>query len=87
MAIRNELGRYRGDLFAQVNEFMGHHAECSREEGEAATYRVGCTSGPSDCSVTVSCMCGASRSLTARPSEVRDLVAITQQYDIPVIEM
>jgi hypothetical protein len=87
MALRNELGRRIGDLFAQVNEFMGHHTECSREHGEAATYRVGCTSGTSDCSVTVSCICGASRSLAARRSEARDLVAITQQYDIPVIEM
>ena len=86
MAIRNELVRRSGDLFAQVNEFMGDHTECSREQGEAASYRVGCTSGPSDCSVTVSCICGATRSLTARPNEARDLVAIIHQYDIPLIE-
>ena len=86
MPVLNELGPRSGNLFEQVNDFMGDHAECSAIRAEAATYLVGCTGGPSDCAVTVNCICGASRSLTARRDESRDLVAIIRQFGIRVVE-
>jgi hypothetical protein len=72
-------------VFEHVNQFVGDHAECS-DLGEALSYLVALRESSAECSVTVTCVCGATATFPGREDEGRALSVVTRMHDIPTIE-
>jgi len=72
-------------VFENVNQFIGRHTECS-ELGESLTYRVAHRAEAAQCTVKVTCVCGATASFAGRGDEGRELSTVTRMHNIPTVE-
>jgi hypothetical protein len=72
-------------VFENVNRFIGHHAECS-DSGEKVTYEVALRASSGQCTVTITCVCGARATFGGREDEGRALSTVTRMHNIPTIE-
>ena len=70
-------------VFESLNQFVGHHAGCS-DGGEAVTYLV--AHRETQCTVTVTCVCGGTASFPGRGEEGRALSVVTRMHNIPTVE-
>jgi hypothetical protein len=84
-AMNQRVSRERASVFESVNQFIGCHTECS-ELGESLTYRVAHRAEAALCTVTVTCVCGATASFAGRGDEGRELSTVTRMHNIPTVE-
>jgi hypothetical protein len=86
MAVQDQRtsGAHAG-VFEQINQFIGHHSECA-DVGESVRYRVALRDASAQCTVTVTCVCGATESFRGREDEGRALGTAARMHDIPTVQ-
>ena len=73
------------DLFARVNDFVGHHVECS-DVGQQLAYAIDRLDGADRCNVTVTCLCGGSARFASTSEQALALTEVARSHNIRVTQ-
>jgi hypothetical protein len=85
MTLQSTRTGAHASVFEHINLFIGSHSECS-DVGESVTYCVALRDQSAQCTITVTCICGATVSFPGREDEGRALSTVTRMHDIPTFQ-